>query len=105
MKTVFSILALSLISTSASAFEPCAQRLKDAAVAYHAAEKRISISDINVVGFRMGPWTEAVGNNAGSGSVTLKSRNKISFYDVSAQQIGRSSDCRVTEVVATGAQG
>lgn len=105
MRTLLSVLSLSLFSTSAFAFTPCDQRMKDAAVAYHAGSSGLSMTKIKVSGFTMGAWTEAVGNNSGSGHVTVKANDKITFYEVYGKQIGTSGDCKVTDVEGAGAQG
>ncbi len=105
MKTLLSVLALSVISSSAFA-DTCNDRMKTAAVIFHAGASGNKISKIKVIGITPGVWTEAVGNNVGSNSVTVKGANgKINFYDVSGKQIGTTDDCVVTDVTGAGAQG
>lgn len=94
-----SLVFVLLAALPAFGFEPCATRMKDAAKAYYANEVGATPSQIQVLNFKMGAWTEMVGNNSGSGSVTVAfNRMRGETFTVSAKQIGTSSDCLVTRI-------
>ena len=93
------------IHNAANAFEPCATRIQNAVAMDFAENLGILVQNVGLIRFEMGLWTEAVGNNFGNASLTVKHFTGrghhpyiIAHYDVSAQQIGTSSDCKVTHL-------
>lgn len=82
-------------TASASAFEPCATKMKNAAAYNFSQSLGVPVSKLEVLSFEMGPWTEAIADNVGTGKVSVAYYKKVETYNVSAQQIGTSADCEI----------
>lgn len=89
-------------AANALAFEPCATNLGLAAAEEHV--RNHGKIHVKVLDVEMGAWTEALGNNVGSATVTLKAGTRVYLYEVIGKQIGSSTDCKATEVKMSGAQ-
>ncbi len=101
MKLYFGLVtfALFLVST-ASADEVCSIKMENAAVYTYAQQLGRSVLDVEVLRFEMGIWTEAIADNTGSAQVDLAVGKNRGYFEVSAKQIGDSSDCEPTGVTS-----
>ncbi len=94
------LVALVALGTS-SAFaqnSPRARKQIAAAKIKHAAVLKTSVSNVKLVKYEGGGWSEAMSNNSGYDLVTLSVKRAIETYSVYARQIGNSADCVVTRV-------
>lgn len=102
---VFFLMAVLVAAPRAFAIDnPCVTKQKNAASFTLAQEIAVPVQGAEVVAFENGPWTEAMGNNSGSDSVTVRIGNRtnrgmtIKKFVVVAKQIGSSDDCNITKV-------
>lgn len=100
------ILQGSFLVTSESAFARnvfCQKQMEQAAVNYHTQAYHTTIR-LSIAGFKSGPWTEAVGNNTGHGTVAVREefRSDKFLYKVNAKQIGNSAYCSILYVEPAG---
>ncbi len=99
MKIAMALVGLILSSSTASAFELCQTKMENAAMYHMAQELGRSLKDAKLIRFEMGGWTEAMGNNSGSATATVRFFSKSYYVRISGKQIDTSSDCEVTQVV------
>lgn len=106
MFNLTTLLALSL-SLPISASEKCAIKMENAAIFELAQSLPIPISNVFRVRNEGGAWTESIANNRGTAEVAVAreaaSGDKISYYRVSAEQVGRSDDCKIVSVESLAA--
>lgn len=95
---LFSFIAASLLAYKQSYAAECSVRMQNAAVSSFAEELGRAVATIKILRFEMGGWTEAVGDNTGSGEVAVRFSKNINYYRVSAKQVGTSNDCVVTKI-------
>jgi len=101
MKALFVMIAILSIG-AAQAESRCNVKQKNAASLKLADTLGILVQEVVVVGIQPGMWTEAVGENVGSNTVTVRGTNArglsvIEMYNVAAKQIGATDDCKVTK--------
>jgi hypothetical protein len=89
------VLLLIAVTASGTANANCLMSMENAAIYSMAEELSRSVKSAFVVRSEMGAWTEAVGNNTGSGEIAIKLAGKVQYYQVHAQQVGSSEKCKV----------
>ena len=103
MKT-YLILFAAALSTNAFGMELCKTKISNAASYELAQQVGVPVQGAEVIDYKYGIWTEAMSNNTGFDTVTVKigdsqTRNFIiKRFGVSAQQVGSTDDCEILSV-------
>ena len=98
MKFTLVLLVAFISSSTFAQTSPCAKKQIAAAKSKHAVAVRTLVTNIKLVKYEAGGWSEAMSNNSGYDLVTLSVNRAIQTYTVYARQIGYSADCVVTRV-------
>lgn len=101
----FVLMIVLLASGAVFAMEPCSTRMANAASMTLAETVKYRVQDIRVVRVDQGMWTEMPAENSGSGEVAVRRlySDKISYYTVSAKQVGNTADCTVSDIQSLSA--
>jgi len=102
MKVLLSAVSLLIAGSAFATDNACVTKQKNAASYTLAQTLVVPVQKVKVVKFAYGMWTEAVGNNTGSDTVTVSAvvgNVELSeTYEVSAKQLGTTANCDVTQV-------
>jgi hypothetical protein len=78
--------------------DKCELKSKNAASYQLAQEIAVPVQQVQVLMYAGGSWTKAMEDNVGFNIVEVKAKDIAKRYQVIGQQIGRSTDCAITQV-------